>query len=83
MPIMLLAVVCGVLGLMLFQWGRITGDRLLGAFYAVAGAALGVVAATRLAGGLGPAGAVIAAAAGAVIVLTLARVSGRRDAGDG
>jgi len=79
MPIVLLAVVGGVLGLLIFQWGRITGDRLLALFYAVAGAALGVMIVARVAGALGPVGLVLAGAAGAVVVLYLAKITGRRE----
>ena len=74
-----LAVVGGVLGLLMFQWGRITGERLLAAFYAVAGATIGIMLVTRLAGALGPVAIVIAAAAGAVVVIYLAKITGRRD----
>ena len=72
MPIVMLAVVGGVLGLLLYQWGRITGQQILAAFYAVAGAALGIMLATRLGGALGPLSLVLAATAGAIIVLYVA-----------
>ena len=79
MPILMLAVVGGVLGLLIFQWGRITGEKLLAVFYAVSGALLGVILLTRLAASTGPVGAVLSAVAGAVVVLYLARISGKRD----
>jgi len=78
MPIMLLAVVGGVLGLWLFQTGRITGELLMATFYAVAGAALGILL-LRLVAETGIAGAVVAAVIGAVVLLWLARRSGRGD----
>jgi len=77
MPMALLAVVGGILGLLLFQWRRITGDILLGAFYAVAGGAAGLMLAARYAGGLGPLGTVVAASCGAAVVLYLSHVPGR------
>lgn len=78
MPIFMLAVVGGFLGLLLYQWGRITGDKLLAAFYAVAGATIAILILTRFIGGMGPLPVVIAAAAGAVLLLYFGRMTGGR-----
>lgn len=78
MPILVLAVVGGLFGLWLFRSGRITGELIMATFYAVAGAALGILL-LRLVAETGPLGAVIAAIAGAVVLLYIARRAGRKN----
>lgn len=77
MPILVLAVVGGVFGLWLIRSGRITGEVIMATFYAVAGAALGILL-LRLVAETGLVGGAIAAVAGAVVLLYLVQRSGRK-----
>ena len=73
MPYLIMAIIGGALGLYLVRSGRVSTRGLSGGTYAFLGGLLGIFVLRAVLGVLGPVGALIAAVAGAVLVLWAAK----------